>query len=296
MVDLKSVTSLKTFIECAEKWRWSYIEKLIPKTEGPSLVFGSWVHTWLEKYYGRKKELDSQQGIVGLSPSQVASQAADELIKEWEQKIVGEGGAEMFRENVAMLLGINLSYHKWAVNHDKDLRILDVEVEGSVNGLYARRDAVVEVLSEPNKGIWVLEHKTHGLGHGYKYEETARFDIQALTCVAVTEGAKGIIYNLIGKPAIRQRQNETAKEFNRRMTEVYESEPDKYYQRRTVPMSGEGILSRIDSSRLALKAYLENGLTKFPQNTSACFAFGRCPFLPLCQGVAEPDDLFGRRK
>lgn len=303
MSELKSVSSVRTFLECQERWRYQYVEKLVARVTPAPLQFGIWVHEYLETYYRRVKEWNEIAGVVlpddprlSPTPGEAGLVKVRAILEKAELEITGGMEADRFQESAAMLLGIANAYPLWAAQHDTGWKILTVEEAGYVENVYCRRDLTIETsLPTANAGVWVVEHKTHAMGHGGKHEETAPFDIQPLTEIAITPDALGVIYNLIAKPAIRQKQKESRDQFIFRMVQEYVDRADEYFTRRIIRMSGAGAAVRILDAKAMLEALKERGKAKYPQNTAACFAHGTCPYLPLCQGRAEPGDLFDRR-
>jgi hypothetical protein len=189
-----------------------------------------------------------------------------------------------------MLRGLAASYPTWAAQHDT-WSVKEIETSGTWEGLNYRIDMLVESTDERRAGIWVVEHKTHALGFGDSYETTASFAIQPTAYVA-SQQAVGVVYNLLAKPALRQRQRESREEFISRIEQDYLDRADEYFSRLWVwvPNAAETAKQRIVGSQAMLDSVA--GHPVYPRNESSCLSFGRCPFLPICQGYDSAAEMF----
>ncbi len=66
-----SASSIETYVQCPLKYRFQQIDKIPPKPNNPTLIFGSVIHKVLENFHKTKGEL-SEEKIINI------------LNKEWE--------------------------------------------------------------------------------------------------------------------------------------------------------------------------------------------------------------------
>lgn len=275
-----SVSALKTFLECPKKYELAYVERLSPKVAPGAFWLGTAIHRILQVWYESLKP-----GRVDLEVEKIL----DELSATLSSMPPG------IAKNLGILRGVAATYPAWALRHDT-FTVRGVEVAGRFDELNYRLDGLVEMPDgHPNAGLWVLEHKTHSLGRETRYHDTARFDLQPLVYSSAVPGIKGIIYNFIGKPAIRLRVGETDMEFSERLVAEYKETPDRFFTRAWYPVTAprEAASAEIRAGKALLDAAEKSG---YPKNTMACNATFPCQFLKLCSGeIAEIEDLYVRR-
>jgi hypothetical protein len=103
---------------------------------------------------------------------------------------------------------------------------------------------------------------------------------------------KGVIYDVLRKPALRPKVKETPEEFEVRNLETIVGEPDAYLARgKTVRFDTESCEAMIDlaESTRAVRASRKSGI--WPRHPHACERYGRmCDYFRVCSGDARIDD------
>lgn len=104
--------------------------------------------------------------------------------------------------------------------------------KGVVIPLRGRIDEVLEI----NGKMWIQENKTKGQINESFLIDTIPSNIQVMfyaVCSQLKYGRNchGVIYNVIRKPALRQRQTESTEDFLQRIKEDIEQQPDHYFKR-----------------------------------------------------------------
>lgn len=122
-----------------------------------------------------------------------------------------------------------------------------VRIRGKIDGGYKR-----------DEGLWIEEHKTSSRINEERVEKRLRFDLQTmLYLVAVKElqrigdptfdtdirslPIKGVIYNVVKRPAQYQGKRETKEEFFTRLEGIIAEDPDEFFSRWDVGISVQDI-------------------------------------------------------
>lgn len=153
-----------------------------------------------------------------------------------------------------------------------------------------RIDGIVQ-----KKGLWVVEHKTTS-SLDKRYIERLPIDPQITGYVwavrqLVTVSVKGVIYNVIRKPSIAKRTNESIVQFMRRLTDDYKSPARRkfYYYQAKLYRTEDEVQDFEDELRWVGQAILtarHSGV--WIRNEQFCTYYGICPFLPLCTNGPKP--------
>jgi hypothetical protein len=98
--------------------------------------------------------------------------------------------------------------------------------------LRGRIDEVLEI----NGHMWIQENKTKGRIDESMLIDTIPSNIQVMFYAVCSQlkysrPCKGVIYNVIRKPALRQRQSESDNDFIERIKEDIQTQPDHYFKR-----------------------------------------------------------------
>lgn len=167
------------------------------------------------------------------------------------------------------------------------LGTVPVEVQGEL-------DAVGYETARPEEKV-ILEHKTSSEditpGSAY-WRKVLQVDAQVSTYLraGATMGYKKVIYDVIRKPALKQKQKETADEFTARIVEDMAERPDYYFQRATViRLENE----REDFIKDTLGTVRLMMVGEYPRNVDSCFKWNRpCEFFSVCTGEVDINDNF----
>lgn len=153
---------------------------------------------------------------------------------------------EALETRTVTLQGMVSGYHKVYKDDLKNWKILYCEKEFGVNLIDAtgkpfmyRGKIDMKIQEKKTKDFYIVEHKTASQ-IGVQYVSRLPMDSQVLTYLAMdSENVKnnpewegggipvGCIYNVIKKPGIRLKQNETRQAYLKRLQEEY-TDPDKY--------------------------------------------------------------------
>lgn len=94
-----------------------------------------------------------------------------------------------------------------------------------------------------------------------------------------------VFYRWVRKPSIRQRQNESVEQYCERLAEDYATRPDFYAHEEHFVRTADDLL-RIEHELWTWASQLREAgrMTFLPRNTSMCAEYGGCAFIPLCLG------------
>lgn len=218
MRDLLTASRISCLQRCPRAHLYRYEIGLKPVTTAAALRFGSGWHTAMES---RANGADCEGALAAA----IADKATlDEM-------------------QVATLSGLLAGYYK---HYAADAWLIKPEVEFSYplrrgRGAMWASGKIDGISIDPNVGI-LIEHKTAGcdIAPDSDYWLRLRGNFQILMYV---EGARHlgydpnyVVYDVVRKPAIRQKQNETPEQFGDRLAADCMERPDFYFARREVPI------------------------------------------------------------
>ena len=159
MTTTYSASSLATYRQCPQKYKFSYIDHLQPDQEGIEAFMGSRIHEALEKLY-KDLLLEKPMSLEGV---------LDEYRKKWDEKwhnaiqIVREeiGPAEYFKIGQRAITDYYKHYAPF--NQSRTLGVeYPIQFSLDEEGLYPMR-GFIDRLSMPSDGIlWIHDYKAKG--------------------------------------------------------------------------------------------------------------------------------------
>jgi len=260
MIRFMSASKIRCFKECRRKYYFRYIESIEPITKALPLALGKAVHTGLEI-------------LDGGGTMEQAEAAINLQYEDWPEEDTG-----MIPVHA---LAIVAGYHEYV---KPDWKIIDLESRFEVScGKGRRLIGYFDGIIERNGHTYILERKT-ARTVDEKYLHNLLWDEQAsIYAYAASElglNIKGILYDIIQKASIRQKQNETEEEFIERLREWYKA-PSRY-TRHLVTRNRNQIESLADDIRdVALDITVTEREQRWYRNPAACQIYG-CAFRSIC--------------
>ena len=328
MKQILTFSAAKKFQSCHKSYYNRYRKNLVPLEQNETLFLGSTIHNALELWY-KRDPLD----LVSPAPSGATIHfKINKLIDEaYPLRVSDEKQKRDWHLAKAMMGGyINQ-------NPREDFQIIDTELEFTVpiiNPNTNRASRTFELMGKAdalvmlNDSFYIMEHKTTALITG-DYIEILPMDFQInLYTLALSRYKNipiaGVIYNVIQKSKIRQKQGETETAFEiRRQELIKKSKTGKTSAKRQLPESDESFQYRLQSVYEDPKMfhreilYISNEdirrtqhqvweITQeilntqrrgvWSQNTDNCFKYhSPCMYFPLCRAHDNPnikDNLF----
>lgn len=303
-------SALSTFRECPRKYQFAYEMQRVRRREGTALVLGKALHGSLEAWWKGNGSLEAavewlQQNAVGLEepdacritamiqhyrppvnlqPITGPRVTADPLSFDFEQ-VARDAEIETQQSWPEYeVIGTEVPFTVEIENPRTGRKSQRFLLSGKVDGLLRRRD---------DGSVWVLEHKStsdeiRGFG---PYWQRLQVDSQVAFYV-LAHGAAGVLYDVLRKPVLKPRGNETMDQFTWRCQEAIAEDRERYYQFREVRKTAADI--RDAAEDLWQQAQMLGHSRRFgffPRNSNSCRSlWGNCPFLDVCTGAARIDD------
>ncbi|MDI7266599.1 MAG: PD-(D/E)XK nuclease family protein [Myxococcota bacterium] len=290
---------------CEIEYRLSCVERLVPTAYPPALAVGSAVHAGIEALH------------LGLPIGETCRKAAAALGRFLERARTGltpdeitdlERRAEFDMARVRAMLGAwadryLVPWNGAGAHRDRDLEILATErvlespLVNPLTGrasrsfrLAGRLDAIVRRHDDGN-GRLVYEFKTTGEGLD-EFVESMSVSAQPAIYQTLAEAESGdeagplvgTVLDIIRKPAVRPKKDESPQAFGTRALEAYRSDPDSFFRRVVLPADAH--LRRevmVNAWRIADGIRRAERFGYVTKRGPACrSAYGPCRYRSLC--------------
>lgn len=305
-VDLTSVyvSRLNCYNSCKRKDYWTNVRNLEPRAVRMPFFVGGSFHTGIQIFYD------------GFKPDEVLEMVDEYMENEVSKMFVPPQDLQELEKNKTIVRGMLMGYMKVHALEQKKWNVivteqsvvialngLDLDLIGTIDMVYEETKKVPSVKNPKvklvKKSLKIGEHKTASamaLSNGYF--ERLDMDMQINTYFLLAErGGLGKIdainYNVVQKPMIRLKNNETYEEFLERIEMEYSENEEKYFHRKTLdfkPKLFDENFKEVVHYASDLKRHYENGpdavldKTNWPKNTKSCYEYNsRCPFFDLCR-------------
>ena len=182
--------------------------------------------------------------------------------------------------------------------------------------LAGKIDAIAE--TDDGKKI-IIEHKTtsESIDDESDYWHRLAIDGQVsgyyVGASALDIDARDCVYDVIHKPALKpykatpadkiklkkdgtpfagtRMADETPEEYGARVMEDIQSDPRKYFARRSVPRTESDLMDYLyDMWAVGRDISDAERLGRYQRNPDACAMMGKCDYFPVCAGLASIDD------
>lgn len=271
----------------SNRLRWG-----LRKSESSSaLVIGTIVHRFMAGLY------------AGMSAAQVTDTLAAAVTPLIDEETDSKRRQNMLKEwNVARVM---VDHWLLAYGHPNDHEIEVLAVEQTLcapltflgkhtTSLIGTLDVA---LQNKSVEVWIMDHKTTGLrpslfASGLAYDNQSRAYRELWNAAHPDTPAVGIIHNILMKPTIRLKKNQTYEEYYEEVGEWYESQAIcdpgtapfmKSYVRFLEPPLAECPEARNIVEAEARWCCIEPNLADFYRNRRSCYDYNRpCPYLDLC--------------
>lgn len=287
---MESGSSLGTFLDCPKKYEFAYIKRLSSKNYSRSLGFGTFVHSLIEDYWTRQKKSCSDQG----GDTEITTPAHTTLLDR-ELSRYDSQQHEAIKRDAALARDAVSAWEKmWhgttSSLHNGKLATRSIEKEWSLKAgsraYVGKSDAIV--LNVEYGGHFLYELKTSGTTNreAYKHNLEINRQIDGNLLAMIDDGLKplGVIYDIVWKPPLRLKKDETEDQLFQRIAEEYKNFPFKYFERIMVFRSEKDL----DDFELDLSAQFRSLRhtyegKRFFRNTNSCEKFGKlCPYFEVC--------------
>ncbi|MCC5829273.1 MAG: PD-(D/E)XK nuclease family protein [Phycisphaeraceae bacterium] len=316
--DILTYSALNCFRNCPRKYHLRYVQHLRRPERPDALAFGSVIHTALEQWYRSVGDPDRLLRVLDLIDDHFPGRKNDsEQRHHWHlARAMFEGYAARYPVEPFEIIEVEREFTAEIRNPDTGRPSQTFVIAGKADGI-VRQDGE----------LYLLEHKTAS-SITADYLDRLWTDSQiALYCHYLRQigyPIVGVIYNVLLKTRLKQREGETLEAFEtRRAALAAKNKSGRSTAQRQPPESDTEFRGRLadwyarpeafhreriylSADRMAMlqeevweitQQYLDaKRRGKWLLNTSHCFSFQRaCDYLPLCQSGFSPnvrDNLF----
>lgn len=274
---------MSIFRSCPMKWKWHYIDNLVPKRIEPQLTLGLVVHKAFERHYGGATLPEILTYISGTYKDHISNAHPEDV--------------ERLTLDHKTALGMWVNYPSKHLNFD-EIRSEEKFSEriDDVRGI--RFVGRIDGLVKQNNSWWIREVKVTGSGLR-PFEGRAQTSPQATGYVYAMKRKtgypiEGIVFDAIRRPLLRKRVDEDTDEFAQRIYNDYcDPSKSKSYFKRLYAYRSPVDLKHYeeDTAKVARKIRKAMRHETFYRNQDQCWAFNKeCPYKKIC--FAEtPDPL-----
>jgi len=272
-----------TWKTCRRKFWLQYGQGLSKREQPTYFVFGRIFHEEIERFYlkGRK-----------CKESLLVKRVTKRIERELKS---GEGLTPAYVDALwkmhATLCGMIRGYARTYKKKDRVYTVDATEWTFNVpveNTLWSYT-GIVDLKATKKKKKYLWDHKT-----------TSQMDSKSVLKMSIDKQLMGyayaekittgkapdyVMYNIIKKPGIRLKKDESDDQFLARVEDEYLSDPNKYFHREVIKVSNDKIKEFEEDFRQVtadIEDTIKNG--RWYQDESRCLEYGGCPFLELCTG------------
>lgn len=301
-----SVSSSKTLQTCWKKYYLNYEVCIGPKRTASPLQIGDGCHQGLDVFYTDKDPKKALSHVRGVFQEKLEEVSDDEQATEDTESdrviamamLVGYMVSHKPDEFPKILPEAEFFIQIWPevkVIKAKDVLVTSGQPTGSPKRIFIA--GKTDGLWQDDKGTWwLIEHKTTGETDLERYKKGLALDIQSTLYLVAAEllfnvPVHGVLYNIMRKPFIKPRVNESWEDFYSRLKYDYIARPTFYFHRHWIHRSPDARQLLVQeflqmAHDLARKRY--NG--DWYRNTNACVSRGVCPYLSICTADDENQD------
>lgn len=265
--NIETASSLACVRACPKKYENEYIKLMRIKKEREYLTFGTNGHEALAIFF--------EKGQNALLKHFDSEPYQDDDQKLMSGKIKALVTQFVFSEEAASIKPIMVEQK------------IEYECEGKT--IAGKIDLVAEIGGK----IWLIDHKfLSQISDPNEYKFSSQMDSYLLALSKMDIHCEGIIWNIIHKPTIRVKKNETIDEYLTRLQDDVASRPDFYYMFLPVKRTPDEIAENDPEIVMQIK-YL-NWLKKtgnFFKDRSRCSDYGGCQFRSLCTPGLSLDEF-----
>lgn len=279
------------FLKCRKKFEWNYLRRLSTRMPNIPFLVGGLFHNGLECMYGTGTFNEEQTKKIvhaavekACNESSITAQQSDKI---WKQSALIMG---MLKGYAARYLKEDLA--KWRIVSLEHTFQFKLPRGWIATG---KKDMIVETKGK-RKRLILVEHKTAGrLDANYITKLPLDAQIQHYALAEKKRTGKApdeVVYNIAKKSQLRQRGNETFRDYCTRIEAEYVKNPSAYFYREVLTVSAKD-LERYEEELLRFTLEIDRAIKEgyFYRNTNECTAMGVCPYMNLCISGPTKENL-----
>ena len=263
---------IQTYLDCRVKFLYN-INKLQAGQSIERTLFGTCMHLGLEWLY----------------KTSVIDVALDTLERKWN--IYSNSLIGVKRETVMGVFELTCAllpiYYEVYEKEIKEKTVSTVEKEFETPFHNALLRGKIDGIKKETKGYKVIDHKTMSRVVEGSLMLKLSFDFQMMFyafCAKSFHPVNGCIYNVIRKPALKQKKTESNKDYYDRILNDIKSRPDFYFFRYPITFTKQDFFKfEIELRNILdeIHSFLHGNISIF-KNGRSCMTFSQCEFLESC--------------
>ncbi len=230
---------IRSFRKCKYQTYLGYVRGLAPKKMPKGLLFGQIGHFILEEYYRQMQKDVSQYFPVAFCDFQI-----EKFLLEYHDMVSSQNPDELEKTlcEVQNLTEGYLNYIEQTKESDV-WEIVEVEKEFKVpyRDTFLRGKIDLILRNKKRDTLWILDHKflwsradVMQIGSLLKYD--VQCNLYSYVAIQLDLPIKGVLYNIIKKPQLRQKKTEDLKDYGERIYQDTCNRPKEYFYRLTNPI------------------------------------------------------------
>lgn len=270
-----------------------------------ALTYGDLTH-WLFQHVYSDHQLGRLKLVNGeLTPGYIKAQLTklEGIWKAENPVVTAEQSQQMELTLMLNELVMPFYFRHWKTEF-KEVKWLGLESEFKVpftverNGieyrtfLRGKRDGLFEVAEKKDRGVWLFETKTKGRIDELLIQDTLPFESQINLYVVASEielkkTLRGVRYNIVRRPGLRQKKKETTRQFAQRMVDDIEKRPTWYFLRQKMTLERKDVEKYLGELEDRVWEFMHwwKGQGGHWRNSGHCQnQYGTCHMLRMCSG------------
>lgn len=283
-----SFSQISCFNRCKQEYRYKYVDNIRMKKTSEALTFGKLFHLGLEVLY-KTNSINEAIQVVYDSIENVESDD-DSWLKVCLEAMLSGYYEHFYSNDMGKYKVIELEK-----SYEEKIRLVRKTARG-----YRFKFISDAVFEDEEHNLWLVEYKTTSR-IGEAYYDRLKIDHQITGNLSYLQDIygkpfSGVIYRIMKKPTIRQKQTESELQFLERLSSVFREDPENYFIELKITRTQEEIAE--------FKQHLWNALqdirstikhNRFYKNTTAC-AINSCTYLPLCSKKEGYRELYEKKQ
>ena len=273
-----SYSQIATFLDCRKKYFLKYKKNLVSKIMNPNFIFGNAIHEGIRFLYEKK---NNYLKLTLKNFEKEKDKARKNLIvsAENEQKLI---------EQESVIRGLLPSYQEHYKTFLKNTEHLKNEYKATYKidnniKITIKLDNLIKI----KKDLYIHELKTTKV-LTTDYVKNVKNDLQTNiyfyihNIIENKNKVKGILYDIVKKPGIRLKQNESEVQYLNRLYEYYKDGQSFHMEQINIPLlSKDRIFSIIKGVGKDI-INCSNNISSFYPNERYCYVWSRCEYYDIC--------------
>jgi hypothetical protein len=285
-MNVESGSSVATYLSCPRKYYYKYVQLLDPPGYSSALAIGSIIHAIAEDT-NRKDEAHQAMNKVRLEFARKVKEGTPAFAEYQKDLIyairIGRAWADYWSSkgatfNAPDFIQDNLEF----ISVEREWKF-DVTLGSKLAG---KSDGYLKHKIFDKHFLYELKTASDRDREGYvnALQSNAQINNNLLALKNDKLPYDGVLYDIIWKPAIRQKMKETEEEFHQRTQDIIALNPEKYFERVFIFRNGDKLDSHMVDIRQQL-SFMETShkTSAWYRNTGSCKMYNqKCTFFEMC--------------